>query len=138
MNRRACAYLTSFHTELRRFDDMVIKIRDIVDNRLTRNLEMISNLVLCDIPHEGETYTLDKFVSQQEKHVKEQTSLMAAKNVEVEEAVERLLQPAVVSLGVGPRQRRRQRAQDVGAPRHRAVQQERPSARKVRQVGKFS
>ena len=81
------AYLTSFHTELRRFDDMVIKIRDIVDNRLTRNLEMISSLVLCDIPHEGETYTLDKFVSQQEKHVKEQTLLMAAKNVEVEEAV---------------------------------------------------
>ena len=81
------AYLTSFHTELRRFDDMVMKIHDIVENRLSRNLEMISKLVLCDIPQEGETFTLDKFVSQQEKHAKEQTALMAAKNVEVEEAV---------------------------------------------------
>ena len=43
------AYLTAFHTELRRFDDMVIKIRDIVENRLTRNLALVAELELVDM-----------------------------------------------------------------------------------------
>ena len=62
------AYLTAFHTELRRFDDMIIKIRDIVENRLMRNLDMIANLELVDMANEGETFTLDKFVAVQEKY----------------------------------------------------------------------
>ena len=85
------AYLTSFHTELRRFDDMVKKIRDIVDNRLTRNLKMIANLELVNLTADGETFTLDKFVSVQEKHIKDQVAIMQAKNEEVEEAVKDLI-----------------------------------------------
>tara|TARA_B100000795_G_C22459325_1_gene308645 strand:- start:29 stop:535 length:507 start_codon:yes stop_codon:yes gene_type:complete len=81
------AYLTAFHTELRRFDDMVIKIRDIVENRLTRNLELVAALELVDMAQDNDTFTLDKFVAVQEKHVEVQTKFMSAKNEEIEMAV---------------------------------------------------
>jgi dynein heavy chain len=84
------AYLYAFHAELMRFDDLVVKIKDNVDNRLMRNLKIVSNLELINLPVD-ESFTLDKFVALQEKHVAEQQAVMVAKNLEVEEGVQDLL-----------------------------------------------
>jgi dynein heavy chain len=80
------AYLFSFHQEVMRFNDLVMKIKDIVDNRLMRNLNIMSNLKLVDLPSE-DSFPLDRFITMQVKHVAEQAAVIASKNVEVEGAV---------------------------------------------------
>jgi len=58
------AFLARFHQELVRFADLVSKMRDIMDNRIARNLSAVSRLLLVELPHD-ESMTLDKFVSVQ-------------------------------------------------------------------------
>lgn len=84
------AYLHAFHAELMRFDDLVAKVKDIVENRLLRNLDTVRRLQLITLPVD-ESFSLDKFVSMQEKHIAEQQAVMVAKNIEVEEGVQDLL-----------------------------------------------
>ena len=69
-----------------KFEDLVSKINDLIENRVELNLKIISKTLLVDIKHES-TFTLEQFVLMQEKVTKKKTVLMDAKNLEVERAV---------------------------------------------------
>ena len=60
-------YLHRIHTGLYKLDDLVIKIRDLVENRIERNLKAVAKTMLVELPND-ESFTLDKFVMVQEKH----------------------------------------------------------------------
>jgi dynein heavy chain len=63
-----------------KLDDLATKVKDLIDNRIERNLKAVSKMLLVNIP-DDETVTLDRFVGMQEKRIKEQSALMAAKNL---------------------------------------------------------
>lgn len=56
-----------------------------MENRIEKNLKTISRAVLVHLP-DG-VITLDDFVAMQETAVRDTTSLLVAKNLEVENAV---------------------------------------------------
>merc|ERR1740138_121523 len=85
------SYLQRFHSEMVRFNELVDKLKDIVANRLERNQSVIRALPLVEMPEEGTTLPLDKFVAMQTKFSTEQTTVMREKNVEVESAMRDLV-----------------------------------------------
>ena len=85
------SYLARFHSEMLRFSDLVFKLKDIVSNRLVRNQNIIRGLPLVEMPEEGTTLPLDKFISMQAKFATEQTVVMAAKSIETMHAVRDLV-----------------------------------------------
>ena len=85
------SYLARFHSEMLRFSDLVFKLKDIVSNRLVRNQNIIRGLPLVEIPEEGTTLPLDKFISMQAKFATKQTVVMAAKSIETMHAVRDLV-----------------------------------------------
>eukprot|EP00966_Prymnesium_polylepis_P038558 895013-Prymnesium_polylepis.1 len=84
-------FLHRIHSGLFKLDDLVTKIRDLIENRIERNLKLVSKTLLVSIPSD-ESVLLDKFVTQQEKWVGEQSAQMASKNLEIEEGVADLLE----------------------------------------------
>ncbi|KAG8468097.1 hypothetical protein KFE25_007149 [Diacronema lutheri] len=83
-------YVHSIHAALFKLNDLVNKIHDLVHNRIDRNVHLISDLDLVDLKAD-ESFTLDRFVSAQEKHMKELTVVMRSKSMEVEAAVTDLI-----------------------------------------------
>ena len=79
-------FLHAMYSGVTALEDLIEKVKDIVDNRIERNLRRVANVSLVELPSD-ESYTLDKFVSVQEKLVRSQQAVIAAKNEEVEEAV---------------------------------------------------
>ena len=73
-----------------KFEELVNKINDLIENRVESNLKQISKTLLVDIQSDS-TFTLDQFVTMQEKVTKRKTQMMDAKNLEVERAVEDLI-----------------------------------------------
>lgn len=59
---------------------------DIIENRIEKNLKLVSKTLLVDLP-DTEAFTVEDFVRMQEKHIAKQSSLLQGKNVEVEFAV---------------------------------------------------
>lgn len=87
------AFRASVHASIQRVDDLISKINDIVDNRIAKNLKLISTMVLVDFP-QHHAVSLDDFVVMQERAVRQSTATLIAKNMEVESAVEDLIQLA--------------------------------------------
>ena len=83
-------YLHRIHTGLAKFEELVNKINDLIENRVELNLKHISKTLLVDIQSDT-AFTLDQFVTMQEKVTKRKTQMMDAKNLEVERAVEDLI-----------------------------------------------
>eukprot|EP00762_Andalucia_godoyi_P000483 ANDGO_03248.mRNA.1 Dynein gamma chain len=84
-------YLHRVHSGLARFEELVIKMNDIIENRIEKNLKVISKTLLVDLPSD-QTFSLDQFVALQERHIKSQSSQMNMKNMEVERAVDDLME----------------------------------------------
>ena len=85
------AFLHTMFNGVTQLEELISKVKDIVDNRIERNLRQVANLPLIDVPS-NESFTLDRFVAMQEKLVKSQLTIIAAKNEEVEEAVDDLIE----------------------------------------------
>eukprot|EP00960_Hanusia_phi_P069522 767109-Hanusia_phi.AAC.3 len=83
-------YLNRIHQGLGNFEELVKKINDLIENRVESNLKYISKTLLVDIQSDS-SFTLDQFVTMQEKVTKKKTQMMDAKNLEVERAVEDLI-----------------------------------------------
>ncbi|KAJ1446978.1 dynein heavy chain and region D6 of dynein motor-domain-containing protein [Pelagophyceae sp. CCMP2097] len=83
------AYKADVDAGLVALDGLIAKINDLVENRVEKNLKVIARTILVDLP--STTVTLDEFVSMQEAAVREKTTSMMAKNLEVETAVEDLV-----------------------------------------------
>ena len=83
------AYLTHVQNGLRRLEELVHNINDVIENRVENNLKVVSKAKFVDLP-EARTCSLDDFVSAQEEVVFEKVSLLQGKNMEIEHAVEDL------------------------------------------------
>ena len=65
-------YKMHIHIGLQRLEELVNKINDIVENRIEKNLKIISRMTLCDLPKDR-SVTLDDFVSMQVRNCEERS-----------------------------------------------------------------
>jgi len=84
-------YFETVDAALFKMDDVVSKMNDIIENRIEKNLKEISKTSLVDLAPEKFPFLVDDFVTIQEQYVKDQSSYMDAKNLEVELAVQDLI-----------------------------------------------
>ncbi len=84
------AYKAHIHTGLRRLEELVANINDIIENRIEKNLKIVSKTLLVDLP-DSQSFSVDEFVKMQEKHITRQSTLLQGKNLEIEFAVRDLI-----------------------------------------------
>ena len=85
------AYKQHVHMGLQRLEELINNINDIIENRIEKNLKLISQSILVNLPTD-QSFALDDFVKTQERHVTCVTKMLSAKNTEVENALEDVLQ----------------------------------------------
>eukprot|EP00941_MAST-03F_sp_MAST-3F-sp1_P001388 g1388.t1 len=79
------AYKHHIHSGLQRLEELVTNINDIIDNRIEKNLKLVSRTKLVELPKNSTT--LDQFVAQQDEHIEELAKVLQGKNLEIENAV---------------------------------------------------
>ncbi|GMF34281.1 unnamed protein product [Phytophthora fragariaefolia] len=84
------AYTAVAHAALQRLEELISSVLDAIENRIEKNLVIVSKASLVHLPTD-QSFALDDFVRMQEKHVANVTRQLAAKNVEIENAVEDVL-----------------------------------------------
>lgn len=84
-------YINHVHAGLKQLKELVTCINDIVENRIEKNLKIVSKTLLVDLP-ENLSFTVSDFVIMQQSHITGQSSLLQGKNLEIENAVSDLLQ----------------------------------------------
>lgn len=84
------AYKAHIHSGLRKLEELVANINDIIENRIEKNLKIVSKTLLVDLP-DSESFTVEEFVKMQEKHIAKQSTLLQGKNLEIEFAVRDLI-----------------------------------------------
>ena len=77
------AFLHSMYAGVSGLEELTEKVKDLVDNRIERNLKAVSNMNLVELPAD-DSYSVDKFVAVQEKHVQSHADVISGKNLEVE------------------------------------------------------
>lgn len=85
------AYKHSVQSNLTRFEELIVNMNDIIENRIEKNLKKVGKTILVDLPTGDGLLTLDEFVQKQEAFVKQQTRFLNAKNREIETAVQDLI-----------------------------------------------
>ena len=81
------AYKHHIHTGLRKLEELVHNINDIIENRVEKNLKMVSKSLLVTLPSDT-TLSLEEFVRTQERFILQESRILQGKNVQVENAVE--------------------------------------------------
>ena len=84
------AYKSHVHQGLRKLEQLVTNINDIIEHRVEKNLKIVSRTLLVDLPADA-SFTVGEFVKMQKKHIHIESSLLQGKNVEIEHAVEDLV-----------------------------------------------
>eukprot|EP00940_MAST-03C_sp_MAST-3C-sp2_P002393 g2393.t1 len=84
------AYKHHIHAGLQRLEEVIMNVNDIIENRIEKNLRVVSRCRLVDLPQE-DSFSLDEFVAKQERHIKTQSEMLQAKNIEIETAVDDLV-----------------------------------------------
>lgn len=84
------AYKAHVHAGLHRLEELIKNVNDIIENRIEKNLRVVSKTLLVNLPPDR-SFTLDEFVSMQQEHVQEQAGILQGKNMEVESAVHDLI-----------------------------------------------
>jgi len=84
------AYKAHIHSGLRKLEELVANINDMIENRIEKNLKIVSKTLLVDLP-DSEAFTVEEFVKMQEKHISRQSTLLQGKNLEIEFAVRDLV-----------------------------------------------
>ena len=80
-------YIAKVHTGLQKLDVVVSQVNNIVENRIYSNLKTISSALLVNLP-DNQSFSLEQFVSLQEKYIKQQSDVMEIKNREIEKAAD--------------------------------------------------
>ena len=62
-------------TGLRRLEELVVAINDVIENRIEKNLKIISKTLLVDLPID-KSFTLEDFVHCQQDHINTQAVLL--------------------------------------------------------------
>jgi dynein heavy chain len=89
------SFLRVVNKGLQRLDQLVFAVNDIIDNRIENNLRQISNVVLVKLPSNSKPMSLDDFVESQQSHITETAEMLISNNLEVERAVDDLLQMVI-------------------------------------------
>jgi len=76
---------------VRPLQELVSCIKDIIENRIEKNLKVVSKTWLVDLP-ENSSFTVSDFVAMQQSHIAGQSRLLQGKNMEIENAVTDLIQ----------------------------------------------
>jgi len=58
------SYLQHVHHGLKKLEQLIINVNDIIENRIENNLKSVSRIVLVDLPTETKPMTLDIFVKK--------------------------------------------------------------------------
>ncbi|CAM9555204.1 unnamed protein product [Ectocarpus fasciculatus] len=83
-------YKGQVHHGLQKLEELVSNINDIVENRIEKNLKIVSKTLLVDLP-DDQSFTVQEFVDMQRKHIVTRSRLLQGKNVEILHAVEDLI-----------------------------------------------
>ncbi len=83
-------YLSRLHNGLHKFEDLVDKINEIIDNRISANVKKISRMIFVTLPADA-SFTLEQFVSLQDKSIREKSEELITKNKLVERAVQDII-----------------------------------------------
>ena len=54
---------------MQKLEQLIVNLNDIIDNRISKNLKLVTRTILVDLPRD-KGVALDEFVVMQEKHVK--------------------------------------------------------------------
>ncbi|TYZ61675.1 hypothetical protein PybrP1_000691 [[Pythium] brassicae (nom. inval.)] len=84
------AYRHHVHSGLQHLEELVTNINDIIENRIEKNMRIVSKTLLVDLPVD-QSFALDEFVAMQSANIRRAGALLQGKNVEIEHAVEDLL-----------------------------------------------
>merc|ERR1712100_300994 len=68
---------------VRKLEELITNINDILENRVEKNLKIISKTMLVSLPAQ-DSFTLTDFVSSQKANIKNQGLSLQGKNIEVE------------------------------------------------------
>jgi dynein heavy chain len=74
------SYLAHVHQGLKKLEQLIINVNNIVEYRIENNLKNISK-VSCLSSHENITFTLETFVSTQEEYINEKRNYLTSKNL---------------------------------------------------------
>ena len=85
------AYISNIQLGLQKLKELVTTINDIIENRIEKNLKIVSKVLLVDLP-ENASFTLSEFVSMQQQHIKTKSFLLQGKNTEIKNAFEDLVE----------------------------------------------
>merc|ERR1740139_1411477 len=88
------AYISHIHSGLQTLEELVSNINDIIENRIEKNLKVVSKTLLVDLP-EHSSFTVAEFVNMQQTHIMKRSRLLQGKNTEIEHAVDDLIQKVV-------------------------------------------
>ena len=83
-------YKSHVHLGLRKLEQLVTNINDIIEHRIEKNLKIVSRTLLVDLP-DNESFAVEAFVRMQQQHINTESNLLQGKNVEIEHAVEDLV-----------------------------------------------
>ena len=83
-------YRHQVHAGLQRLEEVVTNINDIIENRIEKNLKIVSKTMLVHLPVD-QSFTLDEFVHLQKQNIGSSSHILQGKNVEIENAVEDLI-----------------------------------------------
>ena len=83
-------YINHVRSGLKKLQELVTCINDIIENRIEKNLKIVSRTLLVDLP-ENSSFTVSEFVVMQQSHIAGQSRLLQGKNMEVESAVNDLI-----------------------------------------------
>lgn len=85
------SFITHVQSGLRRLDELVSNVNDVVENRIEKNLKVVSKCLLVDLP-DNSSFTVSDFVDMQRQHIAVKSTMLQEKNAEIEHAVDDLIE----------------------------------------------
>jgi len=86
------SFIEDVNIALKRLENLIIYINDIIENRIENNLKKVSKVILVNLPNNMQPMSLEKFVEVQQTHINNFNYFLMSKNEEIERAVDDLLQ----------------------------------------------
>jgi len=84
------AFKDHVHAGLHSLEELVTNVNDIIENRIEKNLKVVSKTMLVELP-DDKSMTLDDFVDLQKNHIRSAAMALQSKNLEVEAACDDLV-----------------------------------------------
>lgn len=89
------SFISQIQKELNKMNQLIITINDIIDNRIENNLKVIQKVELVKLKNVQKSMSLENFVEQQKLHIQDKVNILIAKNIEIERAVDDLLEKVI-------------------------------------------